>query len=226
MHALERLQSATSGSAGILLRLQVQFEIGDSTSIAAVCTTRSRRHGVPKGGMAPPASSGSAPVAQRTAGSCALAALARVPRPPLRAALLDILDCLAVRPRHSGAPPATPLPARPAARLCHPAPRAGRPGLPSLKHATRSGVSEPYPKLIGSRQSPRSLPPSLRSSRIEAPSLRRRYPASPAQRVSPPPCRPKLPLVCWKRAGERDGRDSLGPSPPCAAGGASHPSGR
>ena len=68
-------------------------------------------------------------------------------------------------------------------------------GLASLPHATPSGVSEPKSGLIGSRQSPSFLPPSLRPSRTKAPSLRRHYPASPVLRASPPPCRPKLALA-------------------------------
>ena len=87
-----------------------------------------------------------------------------------------------------------------------PAPR-GRPRLPSLSHATPAGVSEPFPELGGSRQSPGSLSPFRRSSRPEAPSLRRHYPASPVLRASPPPCRPKLALAGsrWTRARHRQG---------------------
>ena len=49
----------------------------------------------------------------------------------------------------------------------------------------------------GTRLSPLSTAPSsfLRSSQTKAPSLRRRYPASPLLRTYPPPCRPKLALA-------------------------------
>ena len=72
-----------------------------------------------------------------------------------------------------------------------------------ITHVTPSGVSERYPKLLGSRQSSLSLPPSLRSSRTKAPSLRRHYPASPVLRASPPPCRPKLALTGFRLARAR-----------------------
>ena len=74
-------------------------------------------------------------------------------------------------------------------------------------------------------QSPPSLSPSLRLSRTTA-SLRRHYPAFPVLRASPPHCGPELALFCWKSAGEQDRSACLGDSPPCAAGGAGHPSGR
>ena len=83
-----------------------------------------------------------------------------------------------------------------------PPPLRGGPGPASLPHETPSGVSEPKSGLVGSRQSPSFLRPS----RAKAPSLRRHYPASSVLRASPPPCRPKLALLCWKCAGERDGR--------------------
>ncbi len=52
----------------------------------------------------------------------------------------------------------------------------------------RSGVSELFPELIGSRQSPSVLSSFLHRSRTEAPSLHRHDPASPVLRASPPPC--------------------------------------
>ena len=63
------------------------------------------------------------------------------------------------------------------ARASQPPQRDGL-GLASLPHATPSGVSEPKSGLIGSRQSPSFLPPSLRPSRTKAPSLRRHYAGS------------------------------------------------
>ena len=57
-----------------------------------------------------------------------------------------------------------------------------------------SGVSGPFAGVSGFRHSRDPSPFGHRSS-PEAPSLHRRYPASPVLRASPPPCRPGLPLA-------------------------------
>ena len=61
----------------------------------------------------------------------------------------------------------------------------------------------------GTRLSPLSTAPSsfLRHSQTKAPSLRRRYPASPLLRAYPPPRRPRLSLAGsrWARARHRRG---------------------
>ena len=123
------------------------------------------------------------------------------PQSPIR----EAHDLPRLHPVLPAQPPARP-PARPPPVPPPPAPR-GRPRLPSLAHATPAGISEPLPELVGSRQSPGSLSPFRRSSRPEAPSLRRHYPASPVLRASPPPCRPKLALAGsrWTRARHRQG---------------------
>ena len=89
-------------------------------------------------------------------------------------------------------------------------PRLSRPAgtrLPSLPHAALSGVSEPVPELVGSRQSPPVLSSFRRSSRTRAPSLPPRYRRSPLLRAHPPPCRPRLALAGsrWARARHRQG---------------------
>lgn len=62
MHALDRVQHATPNSARILLRLQVRFR---KSAIAAASPLSARPDPAgtecPKGGIAPAASSGSAP---------------------------------------------------------------------------------------------------------------------------------------------------------------------
>ena len=95
--------------------------------------------------------------------------------------------------------------------------RLGRDSL-SLPHAAPSGVSEPVPELVGSRQSPPVLSSFRRSSRTRAPSLPPRYRRSPLLRAHPPPCRPRLALAGsrWARARHRQGFPCCGFLPlPC-----------
>ena len=91
-------------------------------------------------------------------------------------------------------------------------------GLPVLRLPSSSGVSEPVPELVGSRQSPPVLSSFRRSSRTRAPSLPPRYRRSPLLRAHPPPCRPRLALAGsrWARARHRQGFPCCGFLPlPC-----------
>ena len=101
----------------------------------------------------------------------------------------------------------------------------GRPRFPKRFHARRSlhlRMSCPLesPNVSGAdRLSPVSIVPSSfgHGSRTKAPSLHRRYPASPVLRASPPPRRPRLALTGSRltRATPPAGLPVLLPSPSC-----------
>ena len=108
-------------------------------------------------------------------------------------------------PRRCGAPHARRFAEYRLATPCHSMHRIESLEIPSLSHVAPSGVSERSPELLGLRQSP--CPCLLVTlSRTEAPSLHRRYPASPVLRASPPPRRPKLVLADSRLARARHRR--------------------
>ena len=92
------------------------------------------------------------------------------------------------QPRHR---PHTPLPC-PDTRSPRKLPR--KPKRRNTRRYKSLSLNDPVPTLVGSRQWS-CLSSFPYRSRTRAPSLRRRYPASPVLRAHPPPCRPSLPLA-------------------------------
>ena len=169
VHLIDCIKRTSSRSVGVLLRWQVRFDDRRHNQ-----HRRRLRHPVPYAGNAqwselpaPLLRNENPPYCIRPVGP-RLQVPRQLSKPPAHPVRLDVRHRLAI---DSTGPAVTPdrLPSRGPvhrhATPCRTVNKTGIPETPSLSHVTPSGVSELFPGLIGSRQSPYPVPlPTLLSN--------------------------------------------------------------